>query len=66
MYTIMYQEDGDIKVVSAFEGENWRPQVGATISTPLTEEEAKAELKLALLDGYRPTGYTTRDLMAKK
>lgn len=61
---VMMQEDGDDKVVSAVEWRWYVPQVGATVSVCNNEAEAAAEVKAAMADGYRPTGNTTRELIA--
>jgi len=63
-YVIMYQEDESDKVFSVFEDERWRPQVGASVSPGLTREAARSEARQAVKDGYRPTGDTTREILA--
>jgi len=63
---VMTQEDGDDddKVVSAIEWRWYVPQVGATVSVCNDKAQAAAEVKAAIADGYRPTGDTTRELIA--
>lgn len=61
---VMTQEDGNDKVVSAIEWRWYVPQVGATVSVCNDRAQAASEVKAAVADGYRPTGDTTRELIA--
>ena len=66
LYQIFYQEDEGVPaVVSAFlETQNVRPSPGTSWEPVLvTKKKAKALLKQALLEGYRPTGDLTRELL---
>lgn len=64
-YDMIQQEDEEtnVKVVSVFEDGRWPAQVGISLTPDLSRDEAIRELRLAIAEGYRPTGDTTYELL---